>query len=819
MMGGLFTGGLLAAAETAGTLTAREFDWPESPLGWLVLVGGGLAVAAWVVWWYVRDTVEVSRVWRVVLSGLRLAVLGGLLVVALNPQDRTQKLSYHPSRVAFLVDTSLSMRHPAKTGDGSSTPAGGPSRAAVVQDLFERTPVLAELRKQHEVSVYTFDSALEGPQRVFGWTPETPPEGMAPSTSNGPEPAATWSDWLEPRGLESRLGETLNELIRQLAGRTLSGIVVISDGASNAGIDPTTAHDRAISSKTRLVTIGVGSTEAPVNLAVSDIQTPTDVQLGDPFEITAFLQAQGFVGKSVQVELLAKSDRDAEPALVEEQEATLGQDGVPVEVKFPQNPTQAGKVQYVVRVKTVGGQIEANHEDNQQSVSVNVFDRPTRVLLVAGGPQRDYQFVRNMLFRHKSIEVDVYLQTAEAGTSQESRNLLFAFPETREQLFEYDVIIAFDPDWKKVPAASREMLSEWVFNEAGGLVLVAGEVYTAQLAQSANPDATDGADDLSPLREMSPVLLTSYISAAQFDQPHDQPWPIQFTPEGQRAGFLQLTDNPVTSVARWKDFPGFYRCFPTNGAKAGATILARLADPRSTAEAQILMASQFYGQGRTFYLGSAEMWRLRAIDENDYDRFWIKTIREAGQGRMKRGTRRGMLLPENRRLVLGQTARVRARLLDARFQPLESDAVTLDVTDPTGRPLVPARKLARDASRPGEYTGDFRASLPGVYKLELEVPESRDQITEEITVVLPKLEDENIRQNSRLLTDLAAETGGSYLTIDEAATKLAGLLPSKGEPFLVDERLRTLWDRSWVMYLLVALLSLEWLIRKLLKLA
>lgn len=819
MTAGLITGGLLAAAETAGSLTAREFDWPESPLGWLVLAGGGLAVVAWVMWWYVRDTVEVSRVWRVVLSGLRLAVLAGLLVVALNPQDRTQKLSYHPSRVAVLVDTSLSMRHPAKTGDGSSTPAGGPSRSAVVQDLLERSPVLTELRKQHEVSLYTFDSVLEGPHRVYGWTPETPPAGMSLPVTKSEEPAAQWTAWLEPRGLESRLGETLNELIRQLAGRTLSGIVVISDGASNAGIDPSTAHDRAVASKTRLVAIGVGSTEAPVNLAVSDIQSPTDVQLGDPFELTAFLQAQGFAGQTAQVELLAQTARDAEPALVEQRDVPLGDDGVPVEVKFPQSPTQAGQVQFTVRVKAAGSAAEANNEDNQQGVSVNVFDRPTRVLLVAGGPLRDYQFVRNMLFRHKSVEVDVYLQTAGTGTSQESRNLLLAFPETREQLFEYDVIMAFDPDWKRIPASAREMLTEWVFNEAGGLVLVAGEVFTGQLAQSINPDGAGAEDDLSTLREMSPVLLTSYVSAAQFDQPHDQPWPINFTPEGQRSGFLQLTDDPVTSAALWKDFPGFYRCFPTNGAKAGATILARLADPRSTAEAQILMASQFYGQGRTLYVGSAEMWRLRAIDENDYDRFWIKTIREVGQGRMKRGTRRGMLLPENRRLVLGQTARVRARLLDARFQPLESDGVTLDVTDPTGRPLVPARKLVRDASRPGEYTGDFRASLPGVYKLELDVPESQDQITEEITVSLPKLEDENIRQNSRLLTDLAAETGGSYLTIDEAGAKLAGLLPSKGEPFLVDERLRTLWDRQWVMYLLVGLLSLEWLIRKLLKLA
>ena len=83
----------------------------------------------------------------------------------------------------------------------------------------------------------------------------------------------------------------------------------------------------------------------------------------------------------------------------------------------------------------------------------------------------------------------------------------------------------------------------------------------------------------------------------------------------------------------------------------------------------------------------------------------------------------------------------------------------------------------------------------------------------------PKLEDENIRQNVRLLAELARETGGQYLPLDRVAAELRGLLPNRGEQFYIPERLRTLWDRDWVMYLLVGLLSAEWLTRKLLKLA
>ena len=69
-------------------------------------------------------------------------------------------------------------------------------------------------------------------------------------------------------------------------------------------------------------------------------------------------------------------------------------------------------------------------------------------------------------------------------------------------------------------------------------------------------------------------------------------------------------------------------------------------------------------------------------------------------------------------------------------------------------------------------------------------------------------------------TRWAEETGGTYLPLnDQVAIDLPRLLPNHGEEFLVDERLRTLWDRDWVLYLLVGLLSVEWLTRKLLKLA
>jgi len=226
----------------------------------------------------------------------------------------------------------------------------------------------------------------------------------------------------------------------------------------------------------------------------------------------------------------------------------------------------------------------------------------------------------------------VLLQTGVPGISQESDNVIFQFPETKEELFAYDVIVAFDPDWKKIrgeTGQSLELLSDWVFSQAGGLMLIASEVNTTALATA--PDAVR--QEMAKLLELYPVVLDSQRSID--DEEFQQPWPVEFTREGLEAGFLQLTENAATSAAAWKEFPGIYRCFPTDGFKAAATVYARFTDPRSaTRDQPILLASQFFGAGRILYLGSAELWRLRSLEEDYYDRLWIKMLREVGQGRL-----------------------------------------------------------------------------------------------------------------------------------------------------------------------------------------
>lgn len=797
-------------SDSLGTTSSIEFDWPYLWTDWLPII---LLVAAMATTLYfsIRDTKQINRSWTFFLAALRLAFLGLAIVLALNPHSRVQTDAYRPSRVILLVDTSSSMQQPVS--DPRSAGAGTTkTRAAAIQELLADSKLLERLRESHTVDVYTFNDDVSQLQKRFTTTSK---EGQPSSGDNeteskeNTEKPTDWNSLLLSEGQLTRMGDSLDKLLVEAKSPTLSGVVVISDGATNAGRDIAIARDRAAGNGVRLVSIGVGSTQQPQNLEVARLIAPTDVQKGDAFELSAILRGQGIAGKSVQVDLLQKGPNDPEPIVVLSESTTISADETPTEVLFDLKPSDGGEYQFTVKANLAGG-IETRDEDNQLSRTVNIFDRPLQTLIIAGGPMRDYRFAKTALYRHPSTRTDIWLQTGSVGISQESNRLLFRFPESREDLYAYDVIIAFDADWSLLSQESQDLLTEWISNEGGGLFVIAGDVYTPQLAASS---------ELDSIKRLFPVLLEEVSLRLGSRDTATTPYPVGLTQEGEVVEFLKLEETGDSSV--WEEFPGVYRTYPTRGTKAGTTVFAEFTDPlsRGAGGQPVLLAAQRYGQGQVLYLGSPEIWRLRAIDESYYDRFWIKSVRKAAEGRSKRGLQRSLFILDGTEFELGQTVPLRVRALTPQFEQLVSETISLDLYGPNGSPILPGPELVRDPLRPSEYVGDYRPLTPGGYRFEYEVPESTETIKQAIDVQFPRQESASLVQEIAQLQRLVEGTGGEYVSLETAAAKVPALLPNKGESVTVDQKIDELWDRKYLMILMALLVSAEWLTRKLLKLA
>ncbi len=649
-------------------------------------------------------------------------------------------------------------------------------------------------------------------------------------------PEVDWNTALIPRGSKTRIGDAVQFLVNKERGGPIAGLVIYTDGRSNSGEDLEVAVRAARTYNIPIYPVGIGSDEQAKNVRVVDIEAPERVYPGDSFKITGYIQAYGSENRSVTVDLISRpvntpSDDASQDKVEDQVQLDLADDGETRPVEFELEPDEniQGKRDYVIRIQPPAD--DKNDRDNQRSATVEIVDRRTRVLLVAGGPTREYRFLRNMLYRDEEVEVHVHLQTAEDTISQEADEVIYDFPQLDEELFEYDTIVAFDPDWEALDDGQIELVERWVSEEAGGLFVVAGPVFTPEWSRMRRGRRRG----IDLIKNLYPVVFYNQggvtLSLGRFGG--DTAWPIQFSDDGLSAEFLWLDNSQLGSEQAWASFDGVYGYYKAKDPKPGAKVYSRFSDPDTAIddELPIYMAGHFYGAGRVFFQASGEMWRLRSIEEAYFEKYYTKLIRWVSQGRLLRDSSRGVLLVDKDRTFLGEHITIQAVLTDAQHDPLSADAVDAALVQPDGTRDAIELKLLQDGSREGMYTGQFIATQEGDYRVEVPLPGSADLLTRDVRVRVPQLEIENPRRNDALLSHAAEQTNGTYfvgisststasnngkgetlsdtIVVRDQETELPGTPDKEFEEMLM----------GWLIAVISGILCIEWIIRRLCKLA
>jgi hypothetical protein len=883
------------------------------------------------VWMVVRDSRDLPRGLTILLAGLRLAAFVCILIFVVNPGKRSETRIVKSSRLAVLVDTSLSMGLRDRQPNGV---VDGPRRIDEVVQWMNNNDEIEALRKDHDITIYRFgdlsqpetiatlnktgnEAVVSAPlateqslQKIMarieksariGWLAigffavvlasfggwiygrmtgrsagaqasilcatvlglmggltglafcdlESPQFDLwtsigwkAPDVARLPAAAPTpiveenasesiepiqWEAELAPRGTSTQLGSAIQHIVNKERGGPIAGIVVITDGRSNAGVQPTRAMAAAANAGIPVYPIGIGSTERPKNVQVADIQAPPKVFPTDKFLVKGVVKAFGLSGKTIRVRLVSVDEKEQEAETVEDETMVrLLDDGQAAPVEFAVVRQEQGKRRYLIRAELVEGDLDPR--DNQRAALVEIVDRQTKVLLMAGGPNREFRFLRNQLYRDKDVLLHVWLQSSKAGADQEADVLLNEFPNTRDGVFFYDCIIAFDPDWRDLSQGQSELLERWVAEKAGGLIVVAGPVNTPEWTRRPRGDET-----IDKIRRLYPVSFysqgTAQLKLGRFGG--NKPYPLGFSREGRAAEFLWLGDTGSDSQLNWGQFAGVFGYYAVNESKPGADILANFADPATSIDDRlpIYLASHFYGAGRVFFQASSEMWRIRRLDVEFFQQYYVKLIRWASQGRLLRDSTRGVLLTDRERCWMGDQVVVQAILRDPQDQPLIAPQVTATVRRPDGTTHRIELEATQNAVRPGTFHGQFTAGSEGDYRISLPIPASPDRevLTTSVQANIPDLEKEQPQRNDALLNELAEKTHGHFYVgtnsfQSDESNPLSPVLmiqPQDQVTFLTGT-LDRFFQRKlmmWLLGLMTAALALEWTIRRLHKLA
>ncbi|MDB4664508.1 VWA domain-containing protein [bacterium] len=658
-------------------------------------------------------------------------------------------------------------------------------------------------------------------------------------TPDKPMRVVDWGEELAASGTQSRIGDAVRNILTDHDPSTLAGIVLISDGQNNGGTDVNVAMAAARRSQVSIYPIGLGSSSAPTNVRIVDIDAPRRIYPGDKFAVSAVLQGSGENPLDVEVQLLdgidsgpkerqtGQNENKIEPPgeVIDSQKVRINNDGTLTGIRFELEPEAIGRRRLAIRI--VAPEADNNERDDIRDARYEVVGEKLKVLVVAGGPTREYRFVRNMLYRDNSIQLDAWLQTGQPGISQDADNVLQDFPSTADELFKYDTIALFDPNWLDFSAEQLNLLDRWLTQQAGGMIIVAGPVYHPEWKRRRTDPRMSTIAGFYPLSFTNRPML--------FDggrQGGSVAWPLKFTPEARRAEFLWIADTPEESESIWNDFSGVYDFVDSKSAKAGAKVYALFADPTTEigGSLPIYLASQFYGAGKVYFQGSGEMWRLRAESDAYFDTYYTKLVRWVSEGRLLRDSTRGVLLVDNSKAMIGDTIVVRAVLVDEKYEPLDIPEVPAKILSPNGRIDDINLQPLKGEPRAGTYGGRFIVRESGSYELRLTLGDALNEqvLRQSVQVRLPTVELERPRRNDQELEQYATITNGVYLPLDpsmsntEVQTQLAATVRPQPQATILPGTPNSLFNERRnvvLMWLIATMLTMEWVIRRLHRLA
>jgi hypothetical protein len=460
--------------------------------------------------------------------------------------------------------------------------------------------------------------------------------------------------------------------------------------------------------------------------------------------------------------------------------------------------------------------------NNSRTARVNVVQDRARVLLVDGDARWEFHYLHTLLGRDEKLDVRsvVFRQPrVTRATDEEVRAMGLPareMPADPDALSGVDCVILGDVEPGQFPPAERERIERYVADMGGTLVLVAGK--------RAMPSAYAGRED-DPFRRLLPVRQPK-----EFDAPDG--FHLALTREGERAWFLQLADAAGDSREAWGRLPPHFWAV-AGEAKDGAEVLAAL--PGQPPRQAAVIARQNYGFGRVLSVGLDSTWRWRfRVGDRIHHRFWGQVAQWAASDRLlpavnaagtiRFGTREPAF-PAGRDVEFVVRATEAVRPLSP--QSLKGARV---VRLPDGQPgkesLTALRPLTPDVGRPRELTAVLRDLAPGRYAVELDVPEWADHLRgppgpdgraaplrARFEVLPPDGEElAELSANRELLEQIATASGGKVYT-PETLGELTEALTARAATR--EETVRLPARRSWwVLGLVAALLTAEWVLRK-----
>ncbi|MCL1856520.1 MAG: glutamine amidotransferase [Kiritimatiellaeota bacterium] len=718
----------------------------------LAILVAAVVSLGWLALWGFRYLPKQTQSW--VIMGIRLAFFAALCWVLLLPGKRMSSTERVRPRFFVLLDTSESM---TQNHDASRTDSRWQRAAAFLEE-----PWMKSVRAKSQLEVYGFDTELSVPI-----TPERVGE-------------------LRPEGKATYLNMALSRLFDRTRGQDVAGVLLLSDGNDtrerrNGWADTPWGAPLYVLELEPYVEM-----EQIPDVRVDGIETPRRAILGWNTILTATIAGQGIKDEGFDVELLRNN------AFVDSFTVMLPPEGGSTEVQFTLSHDDIGSEIWTVRIPPLAREVQTN--DNEMAVSVEVQDAQNRVLFLEHTPRWESRSLVRELFSNPNITPIAFFRGPGGAWIAYGDTPMQVFEVTPDQLRENKIIIIGDFDAESLDEEKCRVISEFV-DKGGSLVLIGGERMW-------------GANGIAAT-ELSKILpMTRAPGPAKADK-----YAVEWTAEGR--GHPAFANSKFPS-----ELPPVLTAYVGNTPAATAFTLMEA----SVEGARVpLIMSRPAGQGKVLAIMTDSLWRwtMEQTAEKPYAMFWKLILEWMSPEDDADAQKYALELYTDAAVVsAGEPVTLQARLIEPPGATSRPRTILCEALSPLGRPVT-LSFVSRMVPGPGGkevsgYVAEFTPDEAGNWKTTARVEIDGAQIESSpcfFTVRAVSAETQDKPANQAILQSLARNSGGRYATAPELNDILKNLPITERQERRLEHT--SLWQSFWVLSFLIALLSIEWILRKL----
>ena len=787
-----------------------SYHWAmATPNPWIFV--GGMAMLAALGWWSYRAQSAGPRLKRT-MATLRAMVLALVVLLLGRPMLVASKSVRTPGTVAIWVDHSLSMtlrdtyQNPAMLklihllqqpvaanakGDLHIVPlqARGrrPSRYAIASHLLMQADAgwLGRLANRQTIAIYTGSSRA----RLLG------------QATSRRQLAALLLKLAarKPTGNATDVPRVVRGILEDQRGRPVSAVLLLTDGRSTPGSPPGPVARLARQRAVPVFTIPIGQKRTPFDLALQQVQAPRQAFVQDPVAVRGFVQVAGAhagVVTTVRLLELPPENQPGKPRQLLSRRLHIlpGMKRIAFNLVF--HPAQPGNYRLAVKLDPVAGQI--TRRGNQAGpVDMRVVKAKIRVLYVDGYPRWEYRYLKNDLMREKTTQISCLLLSADNNFAQEGNLPINHFPDTQAQMDRYDVFLLGDVDPDYFSAAQDKIILRFVGRMGGGFGMIAGHQYAPFAYRN------------SPLARLLPIIPGNPADPRMVPPPN-RPFELHLTAAGRLSPLFEFFARESENLRQVANLEPLYSFIPVAGLEPSAVVLANLPGYQIDGRAMPLVVMGRYGAGRTMFSAINDTWRWRYYHGGPlYKSYWLEMVRELARSRVFGGGRRLDLRSSSPRIDIGHSARVYLRVRGALAAQMPA-SVRLSVAGGTTAGNV---LLSPVGAGNHLYEGLFTPWSVGTYTLSAAAGTLPGKVNDlRIRAIIPDLEFDNPRVDTTGLRQMALLTGGRLVRPPQLAS-LESLIPDRSLE-TVWRRNHQIWNKPIALILLIALLTVEWIVRK-----